>query len=390
MGDDSWESQGRPHISAEVQRRPSLDLSRWNAQVDQLALRDAYLALFHPIIEILPDVRPDDWLEGISRKHRKAFAPLQHILIRLLIESLPLTNFTSPFGNGPWTCRNPLAEHCGQPVITECNLHLEGGKTIGVFHCSCGYAFSTAAEAGSRAKILNLGPIFEQRLRGLVSSGSSLRGAAHELHVDRNTVLRYVDLFRLETPWKCRPPRSRMPLIKREDMRAAWTGGRAAAPDLTRQQLRRSIPAVYAWLFRNDRDWLDLQPPKPSGYTPNKPLLDWQAIDLETAQTLRREAMQLRTMTPPQQITRLALERVLGQPGWLEKRLQKLPLCVALLAQVTESVEDFQCRRVIWAAEELLKQELPIQVWRLRRLAGLPELCTAKVEDLLIVTANQV
>ena len=98
----------------------------------------------------------------------------------------------------------------------------------------------------------------------------------------------------------------------------------------------------------------------------------------------------LRTATPPQQITRLALERALGQPGWLEKRLNKLPLCVAALAQVTENVEDFQCRRVIWAAEELLEQGLPIQVWRLRRLAGLPDRCTSKVEDLLLETANQV
>jgi hypothetical protein len=173
-------------------------------------------------------------------------------------------------------------------------------------------------------------------------------------------------------------------------MRAAWTEGRAAAPDLTRQQLRRRIPAVYAWLYRNDRDWLDCQLPKGSRDKPNKPLLDWPAIDLETAQTLGQRATQLRTVTPPQQITRLALERALGQRGWLEKRLQKLPLCVALLAQVTESVEDFQGRRVIWAAEELLKQELPIQVWRLRRLAGLPDQCTAKVEDLLSETANQI
>lgn len=96
------------------------------------------------------------------------------------------------------------------------------------------------------------------------------------------------------------------------------------------------------------------------------------------------------TLDPPQQITRLALERALGQRGWLEKRLQKLPLCVAVLARLTESVEDFQCRRVIWAAEELQKLKLPIQVWRLRRLAGLAPNCIANVEDLLTKTASEV
>lgn len=69
--------------------------------------------------------------------------------------------------------------------------------------------------------------------------------------------------------------------------------------------------------------------------------------------------------------------------------MNKLPQSVAALSEVTESVEMFQRRRVIWAAEELQNQELPIQVWRLRRLAGLPDKCTAKVEGLLRKTANQ-
>lgn len=363
-------------------------LARGNTRIDQAALRDAYLTRFHPILDILPDAVPGDWLEAIARKHRKAFAPLHHTLVRLLIESLPLANAISPFGTGPWPCRNPLAEHHGQAVITDCKLHREGGKTIGVFRCSCGYDFSTAPESSSRAKILSLGPIFETRLRELISQGSSLRGAARELHVDPNTVLRYVALYRLETPWKSRQARDRIPLIDREEMRAAWASGHAAAPNLTRQQLRRRLPAVYAWLYRNDHDWLDAQPPAAAGHVPNKPRLNWPSIDATTAQALEQEAARLRSLDPPQQVTRLALECALGQRGWVEKRLQKLPLCVAVLSEVTESVEEFQCRRVIWAAEELFKQGLPIQVWRIRRLAGLSEQCSSRVENLLIEIAS--
>ncbi len=357
-------------------------------RMNERALREAYLEYFAPILEILPAAAPGDWLGAITRVHRKTFAPLRHILIRLLIESLPLANVSNPFGTGPWPCRNPLAGHYDQPVIIDCKLHREGDKAIGVFRCSCGYEFSTAPESSGRAKILNLSPKFETRLRELVSSGSSLRGAARELHVDPNTVLRYVALLGLETPWKLRPERVKLPSIDREAMRAAWTSGYASSPNLTRQKLRRRNPAVYAWLYRNDRDWLDRQLPAASRHAPNKPLLDWRAIDLEMAQTLRHRAAQLRTFIPPQQITRLALERALGQPGWLEKRMRKLTRCAAVLSEVVESVEEFQCRRVIWAAEELLKQEFPIQVWRLRRLAGLPDQCTVNVETLLMEVAG--
>ena len=172
-------------------------------------------------------------------------------------------------------------------------------------------------------------------------------------------------------------------------MRAAWIEAHQASPELTRRQLSRKIPAVYYWLYRHDREWLAVQPPV--GKAPiSKPHLNWPAIDAATAETLREEAARLSTQVPPQQITRLGLERALGQCGWLEKRLHKLPQCASVLAQLTEPVEDFQCRRVAWAAEELLMQVLPVQVWRLRRLAGLPDQCTAKVERLLIQTAEQI
>jgi hypothetical protein len=367
----------------------SRGFGRGSIQIDQRALLDAFLSRFSPILAILPDAAPGDWLEAISRKHRKAFAPLHHILIRLLIDSFPLTTAISPFGDGPWPCRNQLAKHFGQFVITDCRLHKERGKTIGAFRCSCGHSFSTGSESHSRMKILEFCPVFEMTLRQLIVVGASLRGAAKELCVDPNTVLRYVALLGLETPWKARPVRSKLPLIEREKMRATWTNGHADAPNRNRQQLRRDLPAVYAWLYRKDRDWLDSQPPKASGHKPSKPLLNWQSIDSAMAQALMEEAKRLLTVTPPQQITRLALEYGLSQPRWMEKRLHKLPRCRARLSDVIESIEDFQCRRVIWAAEELRRQRLPIQAWRIRRLANLGNRCASKVEKLLSRSANE-
>jgi hypothetical protein len=366
----------------------SRGFGRGSAHIDQPALLDAFLTRFGPILDILPNAEPDYWLEAITRKHRKAFAPLHHTLIRLLIESLPLTEANNPFGSGPWLCRNPLAEHRGQPVVMDCMQHEEGGEIIGVFRCSCGYAFSSAPEPGSRAKILDLGPLFKARLCELVATGNNLRCTAKALHVDPNTVLRYVTLLGLETPWNARPMRAKLPATDREAMRAAWTDGHAAAPDLPRQQLRSTIPAVYAWLYRNDREWLGAQPPVASNSVFNKPRFDWAARDTTTAEALRQEAALLFDQTPPQRVTRLTLEVALGQRGWLEKRLHKLPLCVLALAELTESLDDYQCRRIVWAAEEMRRLEQPVQAWRLRRLAGLPDKCTPKVESSIWMAAS--
>ncbi len=363
--------------------------ARGDAQVDQRALLDAYLTHFGPMIDILPDAAPDGWLVSMARKHRKSFAPLRHVLMQLLLDALPLFERFNPFGPGPWPCRNPLADHHGLPVVTDYRLHDEGGRTIGVFHCSCGYVFSTAPEPGSRAKLLDLGPLFENRLRDFVAIGASLRSTAKALFVDPKTVLRYVALLGLETPWKARPERAKRPQIERDVMRAAWSEIHTANPTLTRQHLRHQIPAVYTWLYRHDRNWLEAQPPTAILPIPTKSRFDWADIDATTARALRQEVARLRALTPPLQITRLALERALGQPGWLGKRLYKLPLCAAALAELAESVEEFQCRRITWAAEELRQEDKPVQVWRLRRLAGLPDRCAPGVEAVMLATEDR-
>jgi hypothetical protein len=152
--------------------------------------------------------------------------------------------------------------------------------------------------------------------------------------VDTNTVLRHVARLGLTTPWKARPERARPPRIDRSIMRAAWNDAHATVPAFGRKQLRKRVPAVYTWLYRHDRDWLEAQPPAPVRPNSHKPRINWTAVDGAIAEALRREAAILLTQVPPVPVTRAALERAMGQRGWLEKRLHKLPLCAAILRDV--------------------------------------------------------
>jgi hypothetical protein len=184
--------------------------------------------------------------------------------------------------------------------------------------------------------------------------------------------------------------RAKLPPTDRAAMRAAWTDAHTAAPDLTRTQLGLKIPKVSSWLYRNDRDWLDEQPPVAITTYSKKPRVNWPARDAATAETLRQEAARLRAQIPPQQITRAAFERALGQLGWLTCRLHKLPLCVIALAELEENVEEFQCRRIVWAAEVLREQEETISDSCLRRLTNLRRgSCSPEVEDFLMKTVSE-
>jgi hypothetical protein len=362
-------------------------LGRGNARIDQNALQDAYLCHFNAILSMLPEATSGLWLAGMARKHRKSVAPLHHVLLRLLLDYLPVDESPQPFGTGPWPCRNPLAEHFGQPVITECRKHKEGGKTIGVFACGCGYVFARATEPGSRVRILDLGHLFDARLQELLAAGTGLRATARVLAVDPNTVLHHVARLGLPSPWKPRRRRETTPPPDHETIRTRWSTAHRNNPNLSRQQLRTNFPAEYMWLYRYDRDWLNDQPPIATRPTGGGSRHNWPAMDAAIAANLRLGAANLHERIPPVLVSRSALERTIGRPNWLGSRLKKLPLCVAALGTLTEHLEIYQCRRIAWAAQELRARELPLVVWRLRRLAGLPDICAPTVEATLMATA---
>ena len=356
------------------------------SSLNQESLQEAFVSHFEPIISLLPSADPNLWLPAITRKHRKSFSPLRHILLQLLLDVTPRRESVYFSSCDLLPCRNPLATHCGQPAMTKSGSHKQGGKTIEVFRCTCGYAFSQSMEPGSRIRILDLGPPFEARLRGLVAAETSLRKTARALSVDTNTVRRYASRLGLSTKWKGLTVVPKSPTHDRDRMRAEWSTGHAAAPELTRKQLRLKMPAVYMWLYRHDWDWLKSRMPLPLSTSAGQPRKNWQEIDAMLATELKDGAIHLRARIPPVAVTRAALERWIGKPNWFESRLQKLPLCVAALNELTESIEAIQCRRIAWAADELRLTETSTIAWRVRRLAGLRDYCASAVEAALIAT----
>ena len=53
----------------------------------------------------------------------------------------------------------------------------------------------------------------------------------------------------------------------------------------------------------------------------------------------------------------------------MEQKADKLPLTIDFIKSVTESVSDFQKRRIEWSVNQLKDEELTI--WKIRRKAGI-------------------
>lgn len=142
------------------------------------------------------------------------------------------------------------------------------------------------------------------------------------------------------------------------------------------EELRSTPPRRtldYMWLYRNDRAWLDQQTACKQAYQSRATQwrVDWNKRDLKLAQTVQHLAVESHATVPPTRVSTAMLARATGRQATLEKYASRLPLTMATLAEVAESVEEFQCRRLEWAAEQLRACGRPFPPWQILRMAGI-------------------
>jgi hypothetical protein len=145
--------------------------------------------------------------------------------------------------------------------------------------------------------------------------------------------------------------------------------------------MRLQAPATYTWLYRHDRVWLDNHSPSRKPSTLPRRRIDWDKRDeaiLVEAQTAVRELLKLQ---PPVRVTVSKVGKVIGSLPLLEQHSDKLRLTKAYLEAITESQEQFQIRRVEWAATALEAQGKVVKEWQVVRLAGLGKTYSNKVGE---------
>ena len=61
---------------------------------------------------------------------------------------------------------------------------------------------------------------------------------------------------------------------------------------------------------------------------------------------------------------------------------EKLPKTSRIIHRFTESIEDFQIRRIDWAIK-LLSETNELKEWKVRRVASITNKCSSRVQDYL-------
>lgn len=86
----------------------------------------------------------NSWIQYIFYNNkRQPVHPLEHILIQVFLDHLPVVSSAHPFGVGPWRCPNPYAVHEDNFPIKKIAIRTTKKSTISASaQCACGFHFT--------------------------------------------------------------------------------------------------------------------------------------------------------------------------------------------------------------------------------------------------------
>jgi Tn7-like transposition protein D/TniQ len=328
------------------------------------------------------NIYEDNWLLRILRKPTTLQHPLHHIL---LIEFLGLTldeiiqmKFEENlfFGNSPWLCLNPTANHFKQRVIKELTIgkRSRNKKITGHFKCKCGFEYIRSGPDKSENdsfridKMVNFGTTWESRLVELWNNQSlNLSQIAKQLNVDSLTIKKYavklnLSFLRGDKVYKglikenCLKEKTvkidSKQLIDRK--RTEWLALRRENFQLNLKSLRENNKSLYYQLYQNDYQWLKNNLPKKNTKQSNKAkdFVDWYNRDIVISESLILASERIRLRQNPfKQITITSLGKETGFLSFLLTKLHKLPKTSKILKTLIESIETYAIRKIKGVAD---------------------------------------
>lgn len=320
------------------------------------------------------------WLRNIVRKHRKAFHPVQHLLLLqfLNVSFKDLGNFIGkkyePFGQAPYYCLNLAAGHYKKRVISNVAITTcrDTRKPVGTFSCDCGFVYSRRGQDVSKSdafkvgRIKDFGHVWQAKLMHLASSGLSYYRIAQVLECDYATVKKYISNSKNRSS-----NNNQLPIDLRIQKEAEWLKLIEAYSDFTVTQLRAINPALSAWHYRNNRSWLKGNSFRTTMKDKINKRVDWKKRDLEILQCVKQIIDELYENDKPIFISESIVAKKSGYYSLLYKRIDKLPLTKKYLDSNLETREQFRLRKIEWGYTKLLKEDGVVLEWKVKRVCGI-------------------
>lgn len=228
-----------------------------------------------------------------------------------------------PFDSRPAILSNLLAK--GHSITA-------AARQVGVdTHTAVAWAASAGIGTPRRPKTLK-GNVFDD-LVAVLRNGTDKADAALLFSVSVHTVTRVLrSVVGLQATWHAARAAS-----AREKARTAWLAAVARKPGAGVKAVRDMAPGAYAWLYRNDREWLR-EASKRAAYTRvvmTAPRVDWDARDRVLSADVRRVSAELAEKSRKSKLALWEIYQALPELKAKLGALDRLPLTRRALSEAT-------------------------------------------------------
>ncbi|MDQ8734248.1 TnsD family transposase [Paenibacillus sp. LHD-38] len=329
-----------------------------------------------------------NWLLKLVRKQRAVTHPIRHLLLMRFLGQTPEMFFAEkkeykPFGTGPWPCLNAATDHFHQDVIEEVQMNrdFKTGHPVGNFSCACGFSYvrrgpdRTELNRYKVGNVIKYGHTWESKLRSLANQeGMTIAKMSSILGCDRITTKKYKTILMQEEESVTKEPDSHTGIDEEKAVRRDnWLEIQKRLPSATRKEIRKIAPANFIWLYRHDREWLYLHSPV---ITPKQKYSDTRVNWLERDREILVAAkdvveLEFSGRKKPERLCVSMIGKRTGRLSILQKHPHKVPETMSYITTVVESIDDFQVRRVKYAAQQLRNDSELLMEWKIVRKAGL-------------------
>lgn len=204
----------------------------------------------------------NQWLQiMLTNYSRNSVHPFRHLLLLYFFDQdidsfFQIKEDDGPFGSGPWPCLNKAAKHYKDLVISEVKIKKRENTNvlIGKFSCSCGFEYTRVGpdkdeeDKWRKSRVTAYGNAWEEKFEQLVNMNISRKKIALELDVSLRTITNRIALQITSSELT-------------EKYRAELLEWREKFPNSNRKQFQTELKKTFTYLYKNDREWLDVNFP---------------------------------------------------------------------------------------------------------------------------------
>jgi len=368
-------------------------LAHYNGRVKTTEFLKSFIEFFSP--ELLDKLQCPIGNQRISwplrllylSKSAQVSPPLHHVLLVIFLDVTLEQLFTQfdeykPFGDSPWPCLNPVADHFQQLLVTvddvkDIPIKRKPGQPRRIFRCGCGFIYSRTGPDASEDdrtrydSVVSYGPVWEEAFRRHWQDDAlTLERMAKNFGVIQFTLKRHA--IRLGLPLLRQSRGSRLTSEKivekysktretldlaKETYRQKWLSICEANPTAGRRQLQSLNYYTYWWLKRNDSKWLEEHLPSSRTPLPPPQRVNWEKADEEISPEIVKSVNRIKNLPGrPVRASLAEIIRDIGRRAWIENYLHLLPMTAQAISDHAELLEDFMLRKVAWATNHFLQE----------------------------------